>query len=348
MNRLACSRDVSGIPIMLILAAAALASCARTTMEAGMATEQISPSRSALTGRIVCLDPGHGGTAATDNYRIGPAGEREEWINLRVALALRGMLEARGATVVMTRTSDTNVGLKDRADMAVAARADVFLSIHHNATADRGVNFPIIYYHANAGENQASVRLARLLGEKIRAALFTPDAPLSVVSDHTIFPGAGAAVLRHSYGIPGVIGEASFFSNAAEEQRLKDEAYNQREAEAYLAALEEFFSQPALPILDKYSTVKIEPFEVAQEADRMKPEALQWRADFEKARELMKSGLEQDTKAALELFTRSARNFPDSPVARECHRGRAEALQRLGRADDADAIERRIAEFYPE
>ena len=39
-----------------------------------------------LAGRVICIDPGHGGTAESDAYRVGPAGEREEWINLRVAV----------------------------------------------------------------------------------------------------------------------------------------------------------------------------------------------------------------------------------------------------------------------
>ncbi|MCG6947753.1 MAG: hypothetical protein LJE93_02405, partial [Acidobacteria bacterium] len=38
-----------------------------------------------LAGRTICVDPGHGGTAEIDSYRVGPTGEREEWINLRVA-----------------------------------------------------------------------------------------------------------------------------------------------------------------------------------------------------------------------------------------------------------------------
>lgn len=333
---------------VLLISAGICLSCARSPGEAVMPDRSESERRSAVEGKVVCIDPGHGGTAETDQYRVGPSGEREEWVNLRVAQALRHLLEDRGATVVMTRTQDAAVELKERADMAVAAGADVFLSIHHNATADRSVNFPIIYFHANASENEASVRLAKLLGQEIRAAMFDAGAPLSVVSDHTIFPGAGAAVLRQSYGIPGVIGEASFFSNAEEEARLKDGAYNEREAAAYLAALEKFFSEAERPILDKYSTGRIDQFAVAQEADRMKPEALEWRADYEKAAGLMKLGDEHSTRVAYDLFSRSARNFPDSPVARDCHLGRAEALRRLGREAEAGAEDRRVKEFYPE
>jgi hypothetical protein len=45
------------------------------------AIKNISP----LNDKIIVLDAGHGGTSHTDFYRVGPSGEREEWINLRVA-----------------------------------------------------------------------------------------------------------------------------------------------------------------------------------------------------------------------------------------------------------------------
>ncbi len=303
------------------------------------------PNPSPLQGKIVCVDPGHGGTAETDHFRVGPTGEREEWIDLRVALILRDLLEQRGATVLLTRTEDVAVGLQDRARMAVDANADVFISIHHNATADPAVNFPIIYYHGNASENQASVALAEHLGRRIAKAMYDKKPPISVVSDHTIFPNSGAAVLRHSYGIPGVIGEASFFSNPAEELRLKDPDHNRREAVAYVQALEDFFASPQPPILEKYSTGKIPPLETLQEAERMQDVAKQWRDNYEAGVKLMESGSEKDLEKARDLLLLSARSFPDSPVARDCHVRLAEIADALGNPEEA-AIERRRAEEY--
>ena len=51
---------------------------------------------SPLSGKIICVDAGHGGTASTDHYRVGPDGEREEWINLRVANFCRKSLKKKG------------------------------------------------------------------------------------------------------------------------------------------------------------------------------------------------------------------------------------------------------------
>lgn len=309
----------------------------------GTSCAMTSRTSTSLDGRVVCLDPGHGGTAETDQFRVGPTGEREEWVNLRVALLLRDMLEEAGARVVMTRTEDVAVSLKDRADLALAENADLFLSLHHNATADPSVNFPIVYYHNRASENQASVLIARLLGEELRAGLFNGNGPVSVVSDRTIFPNSGTSVLRNSYGIPGVIGEASFFTNPDEEARLRDPAYNRREAQAYLRAIERYFAVATPPVLSKDSSDDIPAFTVFQEAERMNDEARRWKENFVEGREAVRGERPEEGLRLLEL---SARSFPDSPVARDCHLLRAEALDQLGRSDDAATARRRAEEYY--
>jgi N-acetylmuramoyl-L-alanine amidase len=291
------------------------------------------------------VDPGHGGTAETDHFRVGPGGEREEWINLRVALVLQELLQARGAQVLMTRTEDVHIELADRARLAVEQGADAFVSIHHNGTADPAVNFPIIYFHGAASENQASVRLGRLLAERLSSALFHGKEAAWLVSDHAIFPTAGANVLRNSYGIPGVIGEASFFTNPEEEQRLRQPEANRAEAEAYFEALEAFFADDRPPIAEKGSMVELPPFEVLQEGERMEEEAMLWRANHDRGLELLQHDppvLEE----ALEYFTRSARAFPDSPVAHACHRQRAMILEQLGRTHEAETARLRAAEHY--
>lgn len=314
---------------VLILGAALLLGC--------------SSRQSPVAGKLICLDPGHGGTAAVDTYRVSPGGEREEWINLRVALLLRQMLEARGARVLITRTEDVEVPLAARAQLAVDSSADVFLSIHHNATADPQVNFPVVYFHGNACENRASVLLGRLLLEELARAIHSPDTPASLASDHTIFPVAGTAVLRNSYGIPGVIAEASFFSNPEEGQRLRSRRHNRREAEAYVRALERFFSREPLPILAKNSLVKVDTFRVLQEAERMSEVARRWRQDFERAQRLATSDCPDSLRQAYLLFTRSARSFPDSYLARECHLQRARSLRLMGDHLQAEMTERRVA-----
>ncbi len=330
-----------GFCVALLGAILALAGC---TQPPASATAPV-PGPSPVAGHTLVVDAGHGGTADTDHYRVGPAGEREEWINLRVAKDLQALLEQAGARVVMTRTEDVFVPLAERARIAREAGAEVFVSVHHNATADRGVNFPIVYFHGNASENLAGVALGRRIVDAFReAGMFPPGTPAGIISDHAIFPGSGAAVLRESYGIPGVIAEASFFSNADEEQRLMQPDYNRLEARAYLAALEAFFSQPLPPVLPKHSQVpELPPFRGVQEAERMEVPPRRWH-------EAHAGGVavaDSDPAAALELFGESVRLFPDSPLAGDAHAWRSRMLERLGRADEAQVEALRAREHYP-
>jgi len=299
-----------------------------------------------LHDKTIVLDPGHGGTADSDQYRVGPTGEREEWINLRVALKLQTLLEESGATVIMTRTEDTHVELADRAQLALDHDAHLFLSIHHNAIADTTANFPIIYFHGYASENLAGVQLAKSVASHLRKDLFGDEGPAVLASDHTIFPTAGTAVLRHSYGIPGVISEASFFTNPGEEERLKNPDYNQLEAESLYRAILSYFEEEALPVYEKNSLTELPPFEVFRAAERMSPEGLRWKEYFKKAQNLLESDDPEDWEKSYKLASQSVRAFADSYHARDAHLLRAEALERLNRTEEAAIARQRAEEFY--
>lgn len=82
----------------------------------------------------VVLDAGHGGH---DEGAKGPSGLREKDLVLDVAKLLAGRLRKRGVAVVMTRTSDEYLSLEERTAVANDANADLFLSIHANASPSR-------------------------------------------------------------------------------------------------------------------------------------------------------------------------------------------------------------------
>ncbi len=89
-----------------------------------------------LGDRIVCIDPDHGGR---DPRALGIDGEGypdEKDFNLDVTLKLRNLLEADGATVVMTRITDEYLSLQERCDIANDNDADIFISIHCNSNHD--------------------------------------------------------------------------------------------------------------------------------------------------------------------------------------------------------------------
>lgn len=95
------------------------------------------------TGTVV-IDPGHGGTleigGSSANNATTPSGILEKNMTLRFGLLVRDAIKAAATAgghnikVVMTRETDTNLGLFARAAVAKANDADLFLSIHHNAS----------------------------------------------------------------------------------------------------------------------------------------------------------------------------------------------------------------------
>jgi len=84
----------------------------------------------------VVVDPGHGGTDPGNPGRYLPKGVKEKHVTLGIGRHLRDELRGRGIEVAMTRTTDTLIGLADRAPMC-KADCDLFVSIHVNSLAQR-------------------------------------------------------------------------------------------------------------------------------------------------------------------------------------------------------------------
>jgi N-acetylmuramoyl-L-alanine amidase len=186
--------------------------------------------------RIV-LDPGHGGDAHERGYKRGPTGVREAEINLRLAQFLAEFLRAAGADARLTRDDDRNVSLEERAQIANRWPADLFISLHHNAMPKKpGTNYSSVWHHGAVDRCPASLDLARYLADGLQDALDLDQATdVPVKSDLLMYPG-GFAVLRAAQ-MPAALCECSFYSNPAEEQRLRSPEYVLREAYGLFLAL---------------------------------------------------------------------------------------------------------------
>ena len=95
-----------------------------------------------LRNKVVAIDPGHGGS---DPGAIGVRGSREKELNLILAMKVKTILENAGAKVLMTRIDDIDVSSPDASDrdelrartmVGNNNRADIFISIHHNSSAN--------------------------------------------------------------------------------------------------------------------------------------------------------------------------------------------------------------------
>lgn len=110
---------------------------------------------------VVVLDPGHGGRFPHDGAH-GRRGLIEKNIALAVANRTKEILEAAGATVVLTREGDVDVPLSERVRIANEASADVFLSIHCNSMEmreDRKVTKGVETYFLSPDPTDAEARM---------------------------------------------------------------------------------------------------------------------------------------------------------------------------------------------
>lgn len=213
----------------------------------------------------VVLDPGHGGN---DPGATGPSGLREKDVTLAVAHRIAPVLARQGLTVALTRDVDRYVPLEERAARANAFGADLFVSIHCNASEKSGRKGVETYVLDTSGsemagrvaarENGASQaatnEVAQLLGSMRLADQATRSGRLA-----QLLQRAGIASLGGRYDgivdggvhragfyvlvgarMPAVLFETSYISNAVEEQRLGTAEYQQRLADAVANAIKAY------------------------------------------------------------------------------------------------------------
>jgi len=176
------------------------------------ATSNCKAAPCPLTGKIIVIDSGHGGK---DNGAIAN-GVREATINLAVGLKIRDKLLATGATVILTRSSDISLTLKDRVDISQATDADIFVSIHANTFSNLETAGAISFYQSGRPNNLAAAIQASLVKE-------------SGVTNKGVRP-ENFHVMRENY-ITAALIEIGFLTNAPEALRLTDDAYQSKVAE---------------------------------------------------------------------------------------------------------------------
>jgi len=177
-----------------------------------------------LRGLAVAVDPGHPPLGAT-----GPTGLREAEANLGVALELRSLLEEAGARVLMTRTTDSALGLTERTALAEAAGADVLVSIHNNALPD-GVD-PFRNHGTSVFYNQPrSLAMARAVQEALVRRLGLRDLGVA----------RGDLALVRPTWMPSILTEGLFMMVPEQEHALRTGEGRRRYAEGVLEGLEAF------------------------------------------------------------------------------------------------------------
>ena len=115
--------------------------------------------------RAIAIDPGHGGD---DPGTHGPDGSLEKEITLSVARRLRNAIESQlGLRVVLTRTADTTVALDERAAIANNNRADLFISLHTNASVRESATGAEVFYLSVAEYSEEAREASGFAGQSV-------------------------------------------------------------------------------------------------------------------------------------------------------------------------------------
>ncbi len=210
----------------------------------------------------IALDAGHGWS---DPGAIGPSGVREKDVTLDIVHRLAPILAKSGIGVVLTRDGDETVSLEERTGRVNSSQADLFVSIHCNASEkaeSHGVETyvldrdrDVVASRVAARENGASVAATRevgtilanlkLDGESKHATHFADLLQRSVLTSMRLgavnvrdggVKQAGFYVLVGAR-MPSVLFETSYISNPEEESRLASPDFRQRIADGIANAI---------------------------------------------------------------------------------------------------------------
>lgn len=254
--------------VVLDLAAGARLGDVRIEPAIGGGRRLIAPilAERPLKARRIVIDAGHGGH---DPGAIGPAGRREKDVTLAAAAELKQALERRGFEVTLTREEDYYLQLFDRVSRARAARAELFISLHADASQNPATQGASVYTLSERGERRAIAVAGAQNWELDLAEAPQSDAVRGILMDlaqrETTNRSAEfaalvidhlsdrAPLLRNSHrnagfavllapDVPAILIEMGFMTNSEDERRLSRPEGRAALVEGVAAAVETFFS----------------------------------------------------------------------------------------------------------
>lgn len=184
--------------------------------------------------KIVVIDAGHGGKmpgAVKKNIR-------EKDLNLEIVLKIKALfdeVDEKKVKVFYTRLEDVNPSLVERADMANNLEADIFISIHNNASASgkfNDENGTMVLYSPD--ETNESKRLAEICLENVNASAGSKR--LGLVKADDIY------IVRSSE-VPVALIEVGYMTNTKELSNLCNSEYQQKVAEGVYNAIMQAFEE---------------------------------------------------------------------------------------------------------
>ena len=219
-------------------------------------TQPPGPSVPVSGSRMIAIDPGHQARAWNELEPIGPGasvmkpktssgtqgcvtGIAESQLNLTVALKLRDALQARGYQVYMVRTSqDVQLSNKDRADMAYASGAEIFIRIHANGSADPAMN-GVLTMAPSAG-NPYVAHLAAA-SNALSASIVNHIAANTGQRNIGVLATDDMSGINWSQ-IPVTIVEMGYMSNPDEDRALNTPSFQDKMVQGICSGVDEYFA----------------------------------------------------------------------------------------------------------
>ncbi len=222
-------------------------------------------------GKIIVVDPGHGGLDSGTN---GVNGLQEKDLVLAEGLKLAKLLKARGYTVHMTRDSDTFIPLRERVAIGRGDKADLFISLHADSNPDPDVDGLSIYTLSDGRSDREAAALAKrenqsdIIAGVDLGAENSPVAPILIdlaqrdtINKSSLFAttalkslagvtdilarsphrSASLAVLV-APDVPAVLIELGYLSNQADAAQMNTDAWRARVADAMADAVDRQFT----------------------------------------------------------------------------------------------------------
>lgn len=227
-------RPEIGLALLLAACAAPRKETHRWYQSEPVIAEDTSP----LKGKVIAIDPGHGGKFTGAK---GKGGLEEKEVNLKVALALKAMLVRAGAVVRLTREDDRDFlknpsehvreDLKRRIAFLDTLSPDLFLSVHHNSnTRDQAENRTMTFYKME--DPGASLDAAASIHRSFIRSLRISPQELD----------AGNYFVLWNSKTPAVLGEPSYLTHPEIESILNNDKAIRIEAAAYFNGILEWFA----------------------------------------------------------------------------------------------------------
>lgn len=180
-----------------------------------------------LKNKVIVLDPGHGGK--DPGAVAGKIYEKD--LNLQVAMILKELLADSGMKVYMTRSDDRFIELYDRAAYANRLKADLFVSIHHNASTDtKAQGIMTLYYPTTKEKSMTGKKFAAIVQKNLVEVIKAKD--LGIISRPNL-------VVTRETSMPAVIAELGFMSNKEELNRLVTKEFQKKAAESLFQSIKE-------------------------------------------------------------------------------------------------------------